>query len=274
MYTDIFRKILALIAKASTALFNFITTMLNQSFFTHDFVKGTLNFFQTIGYILLLAGFVKSLITAVEQHVHGDGNDIGARCFSFLKAYGMLLFCRPIINYAHELVLTIVRLITASLSPDFTIISIRFNDIINGTGTAGIVFSIIFIIMLIVSVLMVFHLFKQYVVIYVQVLTGYLYVFDVAAGNDGAIGEWGRDVISGRLTFGLQLLCYSAGMDFAATGYNTNHVPTYFIAGVLLIGAASIPSILKRWGYSSGSSGGGLTNVAYMAAMVASRGGR
>ncbi len=262
------------LATGVSHLFHIVITFLQQNFFGHPFIGATLGFFEAVGGIMLLVGLLKSIILSAEQSMHGEAPALGAKLMSFLKAYAMLLFCRPVVMFFHMFIINIVSLIASPFIPDFSDMEITMKDFNLLSGAlSSILFAVVFAVMSIATVLMIFHVFKQYITLYVQVLTGYLYVYDIASGNDNVIGEWGRDVVSGRLTFGLQLMCYQVGMYLCAGAFSGNDYVSYLVGGVLLVGVCTIPSALKKWGNSvGGGGGGGIANLAYMASMMISRG--
>ena len=274
LVTTIAKFITTGLANALAHVFHIVLRFLQQNFFSHGFISATLNFFEAVGALMLLAGAVKTLIVAAEQHLHGESGGLGARMLNFIKAYAMLFLVMPVVLLSHSFVIRLSMRIAAPFVPDFSDVEITMKDasLLDGAASS-ILFAIIFTIMLISSILILFHTLKQYVTLYVQVLTGYLYVYDVASGNSNAIGEWGRDVITGRITFGLQLICYQVGMYLCAGAFSNEDYTSLLVGSALLIGVCTIPSALKKWGNAVGGGGGGaIATFASVAASVMSKG--
>ena len=92
--------------------------VLNIHFFNHSFVSGLLGFFEVVGAVVLVIGFVKAVITETERQLHGEGFALGQRALDFLKAFGLLLFCRPVVLGSHSFMLDLADLITSNLTID------------------------------------------------------------------------------------------------------------------------------------------------------------
>lgn len=246
-------------------LFDVCIQLLQNSFFDHSFVSGLLRFFEVVGGLMLAVGFLKRLISEAEKQMHGEGGVFIDQFWDLIKAYALLLFCRPAVLSSHELMVYLADLITSN----FYVAPGRLNGITLNAVTSSLFEILIVIVAIVCTIIMLLTILRQYVILLVQILTGYLYVFDVAAGNSNAIAEWGRDMIGARIAFSLQLVFYEFGITELATSFTGGG--QLVVAGVALLGASIVPTVLKRWGYANQNGGGALGRFASTAAMVLPR---
>lgn len=247
-------------------MYEAVLTVQNNTFFRHDFVSGLLSFFEVVGATLLVVGFVKRLIVTTEAQTHGDGAESVWDIFKdLLKAFGLLIFCRPIVLFSHDLLMYLADLITANLNAATGNITALSINVLSTT-----ILSLISLIVAIVcSFIMLFTVLRQYAIMLIQIFTGYLYVIDVAGGGGNGLGEWARDVAGARIAFAMQLVFYKFGMMELAN--NLAGGAGLFVAVSCLLGASIVPSVLKRWGYANQTGSGALSRFASTAMMVLPR---
>lgn len=241
--------ILSLVVNWITGLFSFVSSFVSASFFQNEFVDASLDLFYRVGVGVLTLGLIKAIIMQVEGASHGNGFDRSC-IFSFIKAYGLLIFCRPIILLMFEGTNTLANTMVSGIQ-----VSVNFT-VAGQILTVAPMYTIGLIVTLVCTISVLLQILRQYMVIYIQVLTGYLYIYDVAAGNDQALGEWARDVLSGRITFALQYVCYIYGMSTISSAINNLDVGQLLLSLIFLLGANTIPALLKRWGYTGSTAGG------------------
>lgn len=247
-------------------LFDVCIQLLQNTFFNHSFVAGLLQFFELVGILMLAIGFIRRLLVEADRQTHGEGGNVFEMFKDVFKAYAMLLLCRHAVLASHEFIVYIADLITSN----FNVAPSAMNGLqINLTVMS--LFEVITVIIAIVcTVVMILAILRQYVIILVQILTGYLYVFDVAEGNIGGIGEWARDVIGARISFALQLIFYQLGITELSNAFTGNggHL---VVAAAVLLGVSVVPTALRRWGYANQSGGGALGRFVSTAAMMLPR---
>lgn len=241
--------ILSLVVNWITGLFSFVSSFVSASFFQNEFVDASLDLFYRVGVGVLTLGLIKAIIMQVEGASHGNGFDRSC-IFSFIKAYGLLIFCRPIILLMFEGTNTLANTMVSGIQ-----VSVNFT-VAGQILTVAPMYTIGLIVTLVCTISVLLQILRQYMVIYIQVLTGYLYIYDVAAGNDQALGEWARDVLSGRITFALQYVCYIYGMSTISSAINNLDVGQLLLSLIFLLSANTIPALLKRWGYTGSTAGG------------------
>ena len=247
-------------------LFDICLQMLDNTFFEHEFIIGLLRFFEVVGVVMLGIGFIRRLLVEVEQQRHGEGGNTFGLFVDIIVAYGMLLLSRHVVLASHEFLVYIADLIASN----FNVAPNGLSVIMLNPTASSLLEVIVVVIAVVCTIVMILAILRQYIILLTQILTGYLTVFDVAAGNFGAIGEWGRDVFGARIAFALQLILYKFGIVEMANGFTGNggHL---VVAAAVLLGVSVIPSALRRWGYANQSGSGALGRFVSTAAMMLPR---
>ena len=239
-------------------IYNSLTSTLNASFFDNAYIRETLSFFQWLAGILLTFGFVSALFRLLERSAHGESVNPTWMFFSAAQAYGMILFCKPIMFWLNEAFYDLANVLTnVSITVD---VSQTMSHMQPGLQSQLVRSLIVTIIIVVVSCIVLFKALQRFVVIYIQIATGYFYVFDLMHGNN-TLGEWGRDVISGFVTFGFQYCLYRVGMVLILQGATDsgaliNFTNSNFVVGLcFLLGVGAVSASLRRWGYANQPSG-------------------
>lgn len=228
------------------------------AFFGHAFITESLDFFMWVAGILMAFGFLAQLGRILERAAHDELTPAAEVVFPILRAYGMLLLCKPAVLWLNALFLDITdRLSNVSghaAESMFEVIAAGWEmTVANWLLTLG---------MVIITAMMLLRLCKRLVTIYIQIAAGYFYCFDLMRGSN-VLGEWGRDVLAGYITFGIQMVIYKAGLVLLATGlYNSGNVfsladGNMLVGCVLLLGVGVVPMALRRWGYANQQGSGG-----------------
>ena len=239
-------------------IYNSLTSTLNTAFFNNAYIKETQSFFQWLAGILLTFGFVCALFRLLERSAHGEPVNPSWMFFSAAQAYGMILFCKPVMFWLNEVFYELAEKLTyVSITVN---VSKTMSHMQPGLQSQIVRSLIIVIIIVVVSCIVLFKALQRFVVIYIQTATGYFYVFDLMHGNN-TLGEWGRDVISGFVTFGFQYCLYRIGMVLILQGADDrgdfiNFTNSNFVVGLcFLLGVGAVSMSLRRWGYANQPSG-------------------
>lgn len=228
-------------------------------FFGNAFVKESLAFFQWFAAILLAAGFLVELLKSAERSAHGERISFAEGVFGLLKGYGMILFVYPVMMCLMD-IFTIISNALCNIgisSPPF--VETLQSTLSDASLVTLFVSGIVTLTICIVSVMMLVRIFRRFAIMYIQILTGYLYVYDLAKGNN-VLGEWGRDVIAGFITFHLELTMYNVGLKLLAIGISETGSIFSFLNGNTFVGLTFLfsvgiaPLVLRRWGYANQSS--------------------
>lgn len=94
-------------------------------FFSHEFIQETPRFFEWLAGILLTCWFVMQLFRIMERAAHGERTAPADIFFPALRAYGLLLFCRPAILYLNEVFWFMIDAITVE-APEL-VLNLRIN---------------------------------------------------------------------------------------------------------------------------------------------------
>ncbi len=265
----LFNLIVQGVLRVAENMYNAVTTAATASFFSHEFVKETLSFFRWVAGLILAAGLLLSLAKQAERRMHGDGGGFQDLILSTLMGYGMLLFCEPVVLFLNDRTLKLAaNLSNLSYKASWSLLWEN-----SGSAFGADLLSVIVCIgILVVSIMMLWRALKRFGVLYIQIFMGYLYIFDVIRGNRNAIGEWGRDVLGGCLTYVFQVMLYRVGMSVIAMtigGGVTALLSAHGLVGLaFLVTAGGSGTIMKRWGYTNQVSGKG-TQMASMAMSAA-----
>ena len=241
-------------------------------FFGNGYIQESLSFFRWLAGILITCGLLSQLLRQAERAHHGEAADLRELLFSALRAYGLLLFCSPGILWLNSLFLRLVDILTQisdvtpqSLFSGLSATPELLGNLLLGAGLA------------VVTWLMVFRLVRRMVTLYIQICVGYFYTYDLMQGNR-VLGEWGREVLAGFITYGFQMVFYEVGLVLLARGMGrvgyVFSVQAILSGGsdllvglVLLFGVGTVPMALHRWGRANQSTGG-LGRAAGMAVNV------
>ena len=66
--------------------------------------------------------------------------------------------------------------------------------------------AVVILVMLVATLIMFLSLLKRFATLYIQILLGYVYIFDVVKGNTNSVGEYAREIAAGIITFFVQML--------------------------------------------------------------------
>lgn len=253
---------------------NALTVAFGNDFFNTQYVNEFLDFFYFLAWIILSVGFIKGLVTGMERSYHGEASLLDDLIKNFMIASGVILFARYGVLWANEM--------TVKLINDLTNVTLGSIWDAAAGSTVGLVntssvlwFVVVLIIIIVVSFKTLWSAFKRCGILLLQIITGYFYSFDLAAGNSGVLGEWVRDVVSGCITFSLQMILYQIGMRYASDGLlrlfpsegiNNSSV---IIGLTFLATAGSVSTIMRRWGYANQQGSGRMTQAAYLALSAA-----
>lgn len=234
-------------------LYTFITTDLPSNFFDNQFVSASLDFFQWFGIVIFAVSFILMLLNVIESRAAGEYVNFSTVFSGIYKSFILLVFSRPLVIWAFDFSHTIATSLLSGIANNVTLpqLPTGLGAILDGIKEAGNL-SLISIIMLIMTIVVFFQILTLYGMLYIQIVTGYLYIADVMRGDQSAIIEWTRDVASTGITFMLEYIFYSAGfyiMDMNAL----NSISACAPGLILIIGSAAIPTALRKWGYSHGS---------------------
>lgn len=257
------------VLRVAENMYNAVTTTATISFFSHDFVTETLSFFRWVAGLILAAGLLLSLAKQAEHRMHGDGGGFQDLILSTVMGYGLLLFCEPVVLFLNDRTIKLAtQLSNISYKASWSLLWQN-----SGSAFGADLMSVIVCIgILVVSAMMLWRALKRFGVLYIQIFMGYLYIFDVIRGNRNAIGEWGRDVLGGCLTYVFQVMLYRVGMSLVAITIGGGVTALLSASGLVglafLVIAGTSGTILKRWGYTNQVAGKG-TQVASMAMSAA-----
>lgn len=229
----------------------------------HEWVSAVLDFFGWLAGILLAIGFVTNLLQHLEKMRHGDGDMSGFKdgLFGLLQGLGLILLARPVVILLSEYTMWIGAVLcntdaVQGYTPDITLFSDIFEHI--GQLFLGAAFAI-------VSLVMLWRLFKRMMTMFLQIILAYFYAYDLGKG-DRVLGEWGREVVAGSVSFALQVVAYRMGVMFVYKGFTNNadlssiiSIADCAVGMMLLVGCGLIPHYLNRkW---ANTQGGGIGNL-------------
>jgi len=255
---------------AVDTVYTLTLTIMTAGFFNNAYVVESLGFFRFLSFMILAASLVFSLFSMLEKEMHGDYSDRKAIAFNFIKAWGMLLLVQPVVMLTNDWIFRTSDMLsnvslTNSVSEAMSTLTAPAR-----LATLGVYDMILLIVIAIVSVIVMLAALSRYAVLYIQILTGYLYVFDVGRGNTNAIGEWGKDVLAGCITFGMQFICYRIGMVMIANGIVFGDIPGTIVGLAFMVGASTAGATLKKWGTAiQKQRGQGMTQLVNVGMMAA-----
>ncbi len=220
-------------------------------FFQNNFIVMFLALFKWLAMILLTVGFIARLMRMLDATRHGESADFRDCLTDILKAYGLTLFCLPIMNFLNQLFAVVSNQVVALIpqNPSFSITAALLGRA-NVTGNLLLV-----IVVLVIVLIMFFRVMKRVCVIFLQIVLGYLYAYDIAKG-DNMIGEWAKDVLAGYLSYFFQMMFFRIGIALFSAGLSAGSSPysgDCLVGLALLIGVTAVPSALKKFGQSSSS---------------------
>lgn len=225
-----------------------ITNNIHTTFFGNSFITALLGFFKWLAFILLTCGMVARIMRIQEAAHHGEPFHLGDILLDVIKSYGMILFCFPVIQFLNDLFMSstdrIINLV-ANGEPAVGIVDVimarppeLFGNMLLGIGLE------------IVTIIMLFRSMKRACTIFLQIVLGYLYSYDMMKGSN-MISEWIRDVLAGYLTFAFQLMFYRVGLLLMTQGLrvSANLFQGSTLVGItLLVGVSVIPTALRKFG--------------------------
>ena len=228
----------------------------------HEWVSAVLDFFAWLAGILLMFGFFTGLLQHLEKMHHGEGGKSGFRdsLFGLLQGLGLIVFARPVVALMSEYTMWVGAVLcntsVQGYTPDITLFSDIFEHI--GQLFLGAAFAI-------VSLVMLWRLFKRMMTMFLQIILAYFYAYDLGKG-DRVLGEWGREVVAGSVSFALQVVAYRMGVLFVYKGFTNNadlssilSIADCAVGMMLLVGCGLIPHYLNRkW---ANTQGGGIGNL-------------
>lgn len=249
---------------------NIITVTFGNDFFNTAYINEFLDFFYFLAWIILAVGFIKGIVTGLERSSHGEASLLDDMIKDFMKASGVVFFARYGVLWANQMTVKLINDLTQVTLG--SIWNAGEGDKIGLADPGSLIwFTVMLIIITVVSVKTVWAAFKRCGVLLLQIVTGYFYSFDLASGNSGVLGEWVRDIAAGCVTFSLQMILYQVGMRYISDGllvlsgseglYNSSIV----IGLTFLATAGSVSTIMRRWGYSSQPGSGRLAQTAGVA---------
>lgn len=263
------------LTEAISVFLNAISVSLNNSFFGTEYIKEFLDFFYFLAWIILSVGFIKGLVTELERSRHGEASLLEDIFKNFMIASGVIVFARYGVLWANEMTVKLINDLTNVTLGSVWDAAEGINIALGGGSPSILWFLIVLTVIIVISVKTLWSALKRCGVLLLQIISGYFYSFDLASGNSGVLGEWVRDVISGCITFGLQIILYQIGMRYISDGllrlsssqglFN----PSVILGLTFLATAGSVSAIMRRWGYSNQQSGGRLSQTAYLALSAA-----
>ena len=212
------------------------------------FVGSMMRFFRWLALILLFCGSIVRLLRMLEAIRHGEAAGMGDLLFDLLKGYGLVLFCLPVVEWMNTLFGTCTaQVLDAAVSVETTGSLLGTLSASDGKiwGTSLLLFGLV-----VVTVIMLFRVMKRACTVFLQVVVGYLYAYDLVKGND-VLTEWCRDVLAGYITFAFQLLFYHAGLQLLTNGLRGSGslLGADTLVGItLLVGVSVIPAALRKFG--------------------------
>lgn len=249
---------------------NALAVIYSNVFFATEYINEFLDFFYFLAWIILSVGFIKGLVTELDRSYHGEASLLQDLFKNFMMASGVIFFARYGVLWANEMTIKLINDLTNVTMGSIWDAAIGIS--VGVMGASSIVwFLFVLLIVTVVSIITIWNAFKRSGVLLLQIITGYFYSFDLAAGNSGVLGEWIRDIVSGCITFGLQMILYQVGMKYVADGLIRLSGPIGFFNPNLIVGltflatAGSIPTIMRRWGYANQHGSGRMTQAAYLA---------
>lgn len=260
LMNGIAQKLIEWAVSLSNWFYTVITTVMSSAFFRHEFITGTLSFFKWLTAALATVGFLKSLLTLLDRTRHGEYAAWQDLVFSIMRTYGMILLCEPVVKALMEAFNMVTDALCGAVgSADLSAITGVTTGLQNIGALKLVEALVMWIFVAVVSAIMVYRTFQRFIVVYIQIATGYFSVYDIMSGNN-VIGEWARDVVAGFVTYGFQIFLYRAGMtcicaavsaDFAFLDFSD---PNLIVGLTFLFGVSAVPIALRKLGYTAAPS--------------------
>jgi hypothetical protein len=226
-----------------------------------------LSFFSYFGAVLFALSFLLILVRAAESYSTLKQVSVITIVENIIKGFCMLVFVRYGVIFLFELSHDVATALiggtilenTDNFKPSF------LEDIVSLTGLdmkGGVL-----LIIAVLTIMMMYQTLKRIGIILVQIFLGYLYIPSVMSGNEHALGEWMKDLFASIVTYSLQIILYFWGMSLLNFA-NLLEFGECAFGLILLITAGAVPSILKKFGYSTNGSHGVTTAASVTSSLM------
>lgn len=216
--------------------------------FSNDVVNKLLDFFQDIGWIIygvgILFGIANFCISRNEDGIMAFEDLFKGILSGMLACY----FIRPGAIFIFTIADTIASAIKSSL--DFTSkdsVDLFVKNLKTDTTKYSLFFSIVLTVVFIVLLTVIFvQCIKRSGLYVMQIMVGYLYIFNMPAANYEGIFDWCRQTVALAATNVLQMTCLFMIIHLIITG-------DFMAAFGFLFAASSAEKLASRFGMSVGS---------------------
>lgn len=212
--------------------------------FNQDIVKSILDFFRFLGGIVLAVGIVFAIANFAISRVEGNYVPIDKFFMNIFYSVVALFFMQDGAIFVFNLADTISAQIkdVVKMQKADEIVKLLCNVL-----TYSIVWEIVlFTVWVIMLLIVYFQAAKRSGMYVIQILVGYMYIFNIPSGNTEGIFDWCRQTAALAITNVLQISMLIVSLRFLSSG---KFMPSL----VILFAATSVEKVAARYGMSAGS---------------------
>lgn len=212
--------------------------------FNQDVVKSILDFFKFLGGIILVVGIVFAIANFAITRVEGDYVPVEKLFMNIMYSIVALFVMQDgaifIFNLADYISGQIKNVVKVGKSDEII-------KLLGNIMTYSVVWEIILFLTWVIMLLIVyFQAAKRSGMYVVQILVGYMYIFNIPSGNTEGIFDWCRQTAALAITNVLQISMLIVSFRFLSA---QKFMPSL----VMLFAAASVEKVAARYGMSAGS---------------------
>lgn len=239
IWTQIFNMLFSNAAKVLTDASGISVDIFNQ-----DYIISVLDFFQMMGWIILVVGILFGVANYCIEKIEGNLTPLDDLFMNIFKSIIAVSFIQPGALFVFNLATVITEAVKGIIAkPEYSSVVGNMSSTLGNYGPFwGFICGVIWLFSLIFIFIQAAKRSGMYLM---QIMVGYLYLFGMPSGNTEGILEWVRQTAALAATNVLQMSALILGLKLMMNSQ-------FWQSFAVLVAAASAEKIAGRFGMSAG----------------------